>query len=201
MSFRIEDAISDIAVQLSRLGVPFALVGGIAVSIRAEVRFTRDVDVAVSVPDDARTEWLVRELRAAGYAPVTLVEQEDMQRIATVRLRSPSGFVVDLLSATCGIEHEVVARASSVRFEGVGEYPVARAEELLAMKLLSMSEQRLQDRIDALNLISVLDAPALEVVADTLRTVTTRGYHRGQNLAAKLEATLAAHANRGAAGA
>ncbi len=31
-----------------------ALVGGVAVSVRTEPRFTRDVDLAVAVPDDSK---------------------------------------------------------------------------------------------------------------------------------------------------
>jgi len=34
-----------------------ALVGGLAVSARTEPRFTRDLDVAVAVPDDAGAEY------------------------------------------------------------------------------------------------------------------------------------------------
>lgn len=182
----------DIVGQLSRLRVPFALVGGLAVSIRAEVRFTRDVDIAVSVTDDAHTEWLVRELRLVGYSPVALVEQDDQHRIATVRLRSPSGFVVDLLGATCGIEAEIVARATAVVVDIIGEVPVARSEELLAMKVLSLSDRRLQDQIDARNLATSMAATAVEQVAANLRLITERGYHRGQDLEAKLAATLEA---------
>jgi hypothetical protein len=40
-------------------GKRFALVGGLAVSVRAEVRFTRDVDLAVAVSSDAEAESLV----------------------------------------------------------------------------------------------------------------------------------------------
>ncbi len=47
-----ETTLSDIAALLRRQRVPFALVGGLAVSIRGEVRFTRDVDIAVSVDGD-----------------------------------------------------------------------------------------------------------------------------------------------------
>lgn len=63
----------------------FALVGGLAVSIRAEVRFTRDVDLAVVVDDDADAEALVRELSTAGYRPLAMVEHEIMKRLSTVR--------------------------------------------------------------------------------------------------------------------
>lgn len=88
---------------------------------------------------------------------------------ATARLQSPLGFVVDLIAASCGIEQEVVERATVVDLPGVGPLPVARTEELLAMKVLSMSERRLQDRIDARNLILYgenLDLAALMVPRD-----------------------------------
>lgn len=43
---RLESVLGDIVRHLQRLGRPFALVGGLAVSLRAEPRFTRDVDLA-----------------------------------------------------------------------------------------------------------------------------------------------------------
>lgn len=58
-------------------------------SARASVRFTRDVDLAVSVTDDAEAEGLLRALATHGYQVVALVEQERTGRIATVRLRTP----------------------------------------------------------------------------------------------------------------
>jgi Nucleotidyl transferase AbiEii toxin, Type IV TA system len=45
----------------------WALVGGLAVSVRAEPRFTRDIDLAVAVVDDAAAEALVSALLASGF--------------------------------------------------------------------------------------------------------------------------------------
>ena len=73
-------------------------------SIRAEVRFTRDVDLAVPVSDDADAEALVRELSAAGYRPLAVVEHEVKRRLSIARLASPEGVVVDLLFASTGLE-------------------------------------------------------------------------------------------------
>ena len=109
-----------------------------------------------------------------------------------MRLRSPSGFVVDLIGATCGIEAEIVSRATVVSIDVIGEMPVARAEELLSMKVLSLSDRRLQYQIDARNLATNMAATAVEQVAANLRLITERGYHRGQDLEAKLAATLEA---------
>ena len=67
------------------------------------------------------------------------------------------GFIVDLIAASCGIEQEVVERATLVELPDVGLLPVARSEELLAMKILSISDRRLQDRIDARNIVLYAD--------------------------------------------
>jgi len=111
-----------------------------------------------------------------------------------VRLASPSGVVVDLLAASSGIEAEVVARATRIDFGDIGEIPVARAEELLAMKVLSMTERRLQDRIDAVNLVLMTEQLDLDLDLDAVREnlaeITRRGFHRDQDLLAKLAAVL-----------
>ena len=174
---------------LNALGVPFALVGGLAVSLRAEVRFTRDIDLAVRVTDDAQAEQLVFELRAAEYDPLTVIEHESQKRLATARLLSPSGILVDLLFATSGIEAEVTSRATEVEWPPGERLPVARSEELLATKILSMTPQRLQDRMDAMGLLAMNTIDAT-IVRHNLNLIEERGYHRGQDLMAKFDALL-----------
>jgi predicted nucleotidyltransferase len=187
---RLVLTLGDVAGHLRRLRRPFALVGGWAVSLRAEARFTRDVDLAVTAMADADVERLVQDLRPAGYAPVALVEHLERQRLSTVRLASPSGVVVDLLAASSGIEAEVVARATSIVLGDIGELPVARAEELIAMKVLSMSDRRPQDRVDAENLVRLCKGLDLDAVRANLAAITARGFHRDQDLTAKLDALL-----------
>lgn len=43
---------------------PWALVGGLAVSVRTEPRFTRDIDFAMAVADDDEAEAIVYSLQA-----------------------------------------------------------------------------------------------------------------------------------------
>jgi hypothetical protein len=131
-----ESVLRDVAGLLRQRGKRFALVGGLAVSVRAEPRFTRDVDLAIVADRDAEVERLVFDLRGAGYVSVALVEHTERKRLATVRMASASGVVVDLLAASSGIEHEIVERATSMPFPEVGDILVARPEELLAMKVL-----------------------------------------------------------------
>jgi hypothetical protein len=190
----VERALARVAGELRRRGHAFALIGGLGVSIRGEVRFTRDVDLAVRVGSDAEMEGLVRDLSTAGYSPLAVIEQDDRSRLATVRLRSPGGVVVDLLAASSGIEEEVVSRATDVDIEGAGPIPVARAEELLALKVLSMTEKRPQDGFDAEALLAMNPGLDVAAVRDLLARIVARGFHRGQDLGAKLDALLARRA-------
>jgi hypothetical protein len=101
---------------LADLGYPWALVGGLAVSARAEPRFTRDVDFAVALKSDREAEALILAVQARGYRIDTVLEQETTGRLATVRLVAPGsgehGVILDLLFASSGIETEVVERAT-----------------------------------------------------------------------------------------
>ena len=184
------DALAHAAGELRRRGKRFALVGALAVSVRGEVRTTRDVDIAVVISDDAELEELAASLRPAGYRVIATVEQESLGRLGTLRLASPTGIVVDLLAATCGIELEIVEAATSVDFKGVGMIPVANAEDLLAMKLLSARPGRERDCNDARGLVQINAALDFGFVRDRLRLMTARGYARKQDLLAKLDKLL-----------
>lgn len=67
MSNAVGDALRRVVAHLDGLGVSWALVGGFAVSVRVEPRFTRDVDVAVAVADDRQAEDVVGRLTGVGY--------------------------------------------------------------------------------------------------------------------------------------
>jgi hypothetical protein len=80
----LEAQLRRIDVELRTIGIAFAVVGGLAVSVRAEPRLTRDADLAVAVLDDQQAEELVRLLQQRGYNVVAAVEQAATGRLATV---------------------------------------------------------------------------------------------------------------------
>lgn len=114
----VEEALRRIAQDLTGMDIGWALVGGFAVSVRAEPRFTRDVDIAVAVADDRAAEQIVHDLAATGYRIEATIEHDVMDRLATVRLTPPLGaggeVVVDLLFASSGIEPEIVDGAETI---------------------------------------------------------------------------------------
>ena len=190
----LESALHRIVADLERSDVDFALVGGLAVSVRTEPRFTRDADFAVAVATDADAEALIRRLRALGYEVQALVEQEAVGRLATVRLAvggDAEGPVVDLLFASSGIEHEVVAEAEPIQLLPGLSVKVARIEHLIALKVLSRDDtQRPQDLVDLRALLRTATDADVARARDALVLITTRGYHRGRELVSQLESLL-----------
>lgn len=166
-----------------------ALVGGLAVSARAEPRFTRDVDFAVAVGGDAEDERLVAGLVSRGYRISAQVEQDATGRLATVRTVPPGGSVLcDLLFASSGIEPEIVASASRLTlFQGC-EAPVASVGHLIAVKLLARSARRLQDDLDLDALSKVATERDLSEAEAAVGLITARGFARDKNLATEFAA-------------
>jgi hypothetical protein len=137
------------------------LVGGLAVSARAEPRFTRDLDLAVAAVDDSAAEGLVHRLLQTGYQVLATVEQDFTHRLATARLLPPGetsdGIVADLLFASSGIEPELVA------------------------------DERPQDLMDIRSLLAVAGAADVEQAREALGLIDQRGFGRGKQLLRDLD--------------
>jgi predicted nucleotidyltransferase len=180
-------------VDLGGCGVRFALVGGLAVSARCEPRFTRDIDLAVAVASDAEAEAVVRRLMQCGYRVLAQVEHESAGQLATVRLAPPgdlaaTGVVVDLLFASSGLESELVESSEPLEiFDGV-TLPVVRVPGLIATKVLASEARRPQDLVDARSLLDVASTAEIDETLRLLRLVEQRGFHRGKDLVAALQA-------------
>lgn len=173
-------ALRAVCAALQAIEVRYAVVGGLAVSARAEPRLTRDVDLAIAIVDDAAAEAVVRDLVGRGYQLSGTVEQERTKRLATARLVDPnSELLVDLLFASAGIEAEIVEAAERLAILPKLEVPVARAGHLIAMKLLSRDDrERPQDLDDIRALLPTLDATERRRVRTALGQISRRGYAR-----------------------
>lgn len=190
----------DACALLTALDVPYALIGGLAVSARAEPRLTRDVDLAIAAEDDAAAEALVRELVARGYRLRASVEQTRTGRLATVRLGTPgagAGFVLDLLFASSGIEPEIVAAAEPLEILPDLVVPVARTGHLIAMKLLARDDRaRPQDADDLRSLVAIASAAERRRATTAIALIQRRGFARGRDLAAAWRAVATPRSRR-----
>ena len=188
----VTGALQQIAKDLGVLGRKWALVGGLAVSARAEPRTTRDVDLAVAVTNDADAEALILALQARGYRVLMALEQETTKRLATVRLLPPAGttqgVVTDLLFASSGIECEIVDSAENLAILPDFEVPVARLGHLLALKVLARDDRRRpQDWDDIRALLAETTAEDLAQARIALSLIEQRGFHRDKPLGILLQ--------------
>jgi predicted nucleotidyltransferase len=187
----LEEVLKRAAADLDAVGARWAIIGGLAVATRAAPRFTQDVDFAVSVHDDAEAEDIVYRMSVRGYAVGMMLEQEYVHRLATIRLIRPvpgkSQIFVDLLFGSSGIEDRVVAHADRLEVWPQFSVPVARVGHLIALKLLSRDEHRLQDQLDLQALLAIATESDLDEARKGVSLIVERGFHRGRALEADLD--------------
>lgn len=188
----VAETLRALALALGR-EAEWAVIGGLAVSARAVPRFTRDVDLAVAVAGDDQAERLVVALGLRGWGTWAVVEQQAVDRLAQVRLRSatPGQVTCDLLFASSGIESEIVRASESVEIVPDLVMPVAVVGHLIALKLLSVSDARRQDELDLAALAEVAGPPDWTVADAAVRLIADRGFARGRDLHAALSALRA----------
>ena len=179
-------------LDLADLHLPWAVVGGFAVSARAEPRFTRDVDLVVAVRSDADAEQAVHALRVRGHRIIALVEHEAARRLATARLappgEDPGGILLDVLFASSGIEPEIAAEADELEILPGLRVPVARTGHLLALKLLSRDARtRPQDQVDLVELRRIATLSDIEDARRAVAAIHARGFQRDRDLVRDLE--------------
>ena len=186
----LEEYVKSVATYLRKLRVEFAIVGGIAVSLRTIERFTKDVDFAISVSSESEAESIVDSLRKAGFRIAMFLEKEDDGLLMTVRLKSGAEVevFVDLLFGTSGIEQEVVASATELEvFPGFVDR-LASVPSLIAMKVLSADwKTRPQDILDLQSLLEVASTEDIEKSRKLLDLITKRGYNRNKDLLRDLD--------------
>ena len=169
---------------LRQMDLRWALIGGLAVSLRAEPRTTRDLDLAVAVEGDKEAERIVRDFLARGYRIYEdPLEQIDVDRLAIVRFLAPGqdqyGVIVDLLFASSGIEQEIVAMAEEMEIVSGTIVPVVTMGHLLALKTLA---GRPKDQEDLRLLLRHAVQQDIHLAHDSLDLISRRGYDGGKNL-------------------
>ncbi len=180
-------ALTQIHVDLVEMDVSHALIGGLAVSARAEPRTTRDIDLAVAVESDIQAEKVIFRLQQQGYRVDGLIEQTKTKRLSTarlrVRLKEQVEVIVDLLFASSGIEVEIVKRATQIEALPGLVLPVAGIADLLALKVLARNDRsRPQDADDLRALLLVADRRVRLQVPKILALIEARGFARGRRL-------------------
>ena len=186
------DLLSSVSSDLESIGARWALIGGLAVGVRTEPRFTRDVDLAVMASSDDDAERLIFALRERGYRIAAVLEQSTNGRLATVRLLHPADDrLVDLLFCSSGIEEIVVQSAGQLEISPGFSAPVAAAGHLIAMKVLARDDkERPQDRLDLKALLKISSEAEIRRAEEALVSIVDSGFHRGRDLKGDLQKAI-----------
>ncbi len=167
--------------------IPYAMIGGLAASLRGEARSTADVDLVIGINvDEALT--LIGNLANSPFQPLFAGVEEVVSQAFILPLRHRlTGIKVDLSLGMSGFERQLIARAESVEI-GARSFQLATAEDLLVMKLLA---GRPRDQQDARG-IAVVQGQQLDwqYCSDTARQL---GDAVGQDIVSHVEKLMTEH--------
>ena len=144
MDSPLQQALADICSQLDERSVRFALIGGIAASLRGRLRTTEDIDLVVMTDVDGALN-LAASLDAQKFVPL-FPDFEKVVRTAHILAleHRPTSITLDLAIAASGFEQQVIQRADLVNIADIQVY-VSTAEDLILMKMLAGRPQDEQD--------------------------------------------------------
>jgi hypothetical protein len=144
MSSPVAEVLAALAAAFRERGARWYLFGAQAALLHGAARLTADVDVTVDV-GPAGAPPLLAALRRGGFVPRVADIHEFAERTRVLPLaHEPTGMPVDVVLAGPGPEMLFLARACARTVEGV-TVPVARAEDVVVMKVLAGRPKDLDD--------------------------------------------------------
>jgi hypothetical protein len=124
--------------------IAYALIGGLAVSLRAQPRVTADVDLVIAADVD-RALKLAGALEKTTFRPFFQDVTDVIEKAYILPLcHRRTSVKVDMAIGMSGFERQAVARAQRLEVAGA-MISVATAEDLLIMKVLAGRPQDEQD--------------------------------------------------------
>lgn len=138
----LQRALAAAVRRLDAAGMPYMVIGGIAVLVRAPARLTRDVDITLqALPSAARQLLAVLRPDFRPIPPKPLVFASKNYVLPT---EGPGGTHVDFIFAGTGFERAAVDRAT-VESIGTLRVRVCTSEDLILLKLLAGRPQDTED--------------------------------------------------------
>jgi hypothetical protein len=177
---QLQITLHDVVNLLDERHIPYALIGGLATSLRGQARLTADVDLVVAI-DVTAALVIAGELPQTPFAPLfddlSLVIERSF--IMPLRHRA-TGVKVDVSLGLSGFEQQAISRAEAIELYG-RPVKVATTEDLVIMKALAGRPQDDQD------LRGMLIAQSQRMDWKyCLQTATQLGEAVGQDLASKI---------------
>jgi hypothetical protein len=146
---KINSDFRDLLQKFNAAGVRYLIVGGYAVMVHTEPRYTKDLEIWIE-PEQANARSVLSALAALG-APTDSVQESDFTEPEVFFQIGIEPVRIDVMTSVKGLAFRSAwDRKAVVDFGGVSA-PVLCREDIIAAKLAS---GRLQDRRDARQLKS-----------------------------------------------
>jgi predicted nucleotidyltransferase len=129
---------------LAEFGLPWVLIGGVAVSLVARERTTKDVDGLILF-DTAETEALISAAKRHGFDerfPDMAAFARQSRVLALIH--RPTGTPVDIALGALPFEEEVIARATKIEL-GPATVNLPTPEDLVIMKGIARRPRDMED--------------------------------------------------------
>ena len=135
VDLRVTTTLSQVVDVLNAQGAQYALIGGLGVALRGNIRATQDVDILMHIVQ-LRLPSLFEAMRDCGCQLDVVAAVREWNDGGMLAVEWPERVQVDLLKPVIPVFHRIIERASDEAFnEQVVR--VADAESLLLLKLLA----------------------------------------------------------------
>ncbi|MGH2545114.1 MAG: hypothetical protein ACRDIB_20175 [Ardenticatenaceae bacterium] len=128
---------------LTALGIPYAIIGGVAVQRWGEPRFTQDVDLTVAAPLDDPETFVQQVLDR--FSPRLEDALTFALRNRVILVQATNGYNLDIALGLPGYEDEVIQRAIDYELEPGKAVRLCSAEDLIIHKAVAGRSQDVRD--------------------------------------------------------
>ena len=140
----LKPALQAVVRMLDHHAIDYALIGGLAVSLRSSQRLTEDVDFIIE-SDHAQALALLRSASEFNLEPMFDMAAEVLEKSALLPLSEcTTGTGIDLALGLTGYDQLVIDRATECWLDEQRVF-VATAEDLLLMKVIANRDRDQQD--------------------------------------------------------
>lgn len=156
-----ESLLTKISKALERDGISYMVIGGQAVLIYGEPRFTRDIDITLGIDTDQaeRIRGLARELT---LEPTEGMTEDFVKRNALLTVEdNETGITVDFIFSFLPYERQAIERAKRITL-GAANIRFATVEDTIIHKLFAGRPLDIEDVKSIVNNTEEIDKPYLK---------------------------------------